>query len=468
MSEAPSATPLRRELGLLDSTFLAAGIIVGSGIFMTTGIMASGLPSAPLLLLAWAVGGLLTLAGALTVSELGAAMPEAGGQYVYLREAYGPLPAFLFGWLTLLVYQPGSISAVAAGFGAYLGYFVPALGTDNILAAVSIHGHSLSLSAGQLVAAATIVGLTALNVRGVRVGSTVQNVLTLLKLAALGGFVVLGFTVGTGKASSSPTPGGIASAPTLAGFGVALVAVLWAYDGWINLTFSAGEIRDPARNLPRALFLSTAIVTVAYLLVNAAYVRALPISEMQGVTRIAEKAATALFGPTGASLIAVAVALSTLGATHGTILTGARVNYAMAKDRLFFSSAAAVHPRFRTPHLSLWWQGAWSALLVLSGTFDQLFTFAMFAAILMYAAATAAVFTLRRKRPDLPRPYRTWGYPWMPLAYLGALLLLAGNTLSERPVESLAGLGLLALGIPVYRYWRGQAKRSVDSVPLSG
>jgi APA family basic amino acid/polyamine antiporter len=196
---------------------------------------------------------------------------------------------------------------------------------------------------------------------------------------------------------------------------------------------------------------------VAYLLVNAAYLRALPVAEMQGVTRIAEKAATALFGPTGATLIAAAVAISTFGATHGTILTGARVYYAMARDRVFFSSAAAVHERFRTPHVSLWWQGAWSALIALSGTFDQLFTFAMFAAILMYAAATAAVFTLRRKRPDLPRPYRTWGYPWMPLAYLGALLILAANTLNERPIESLAGLLLLALGVPVYRYWRRTA-----------
>lgn len=465
MSEGEAATPqLRRELGLLDSTLLAAGIIVGSGIFMTSGLMAVDLPSGSLLLLAWAVGGLLTLAGALALSELGAAMPEAGGQYVYLREAYGLLPAFLFGWLTLLVFQPGSIAAVAVGFAAFLGYFVPVLGTENILAAATVFGRTFSLSAGQFVAAAVILGLTALNVRGVRLGSSVQNVFTFLKLGALAGFVVLGFTIGTGGRPSAPVEA--AGAATLAGFGVALVAALWAYDGWINLTFSAGEIRDPARNLPRGLLLSTVIVTVAYLLVNAAYLRALSIDEMQGVTRIAEKAATALFGPTGASLIAGAVALSTLGATHGTILTGARVYYAMAKDGLFFSSAAAVHPRFHTPHVSLWWQGVWSALVALSGTFDQLFTFAMFAAILMYAAATAAVFTLRRKRPDLPRPYRTWGYPWMPLAYIGALTLLAANTLSERPVESIGGLALLGLGIPVYGYWR-RSTALRDAVPAA-
>lgn len=464
MIEAHPRTPqLRRELGLLDSTLLAAGIIVGSGIFMTSGIMALDVPSGPMLLLAWTVGGLLTLAGALAIAELGAAMPEAGGQYLYLREAYGRLPAFLFGWLTFLVYQPGSIAAVAVGFAAFVGYFVPALGTDNVLAALTLAGRPVSLSAGQLLAAAVIVGLTALNVRGVRLGSTVQNVFTVLKLAALFCFVVLGFTIGREGQATPPAAAGTAS---LGGFGVALVAALWAYDGWINLTFSAGEIRDPARNLPRGLILSTVVVTVAYLLVNAAYLRALPIGEMQGVTRVAEKAATALFGPAGAGFIAVAVALSTLGATHGTILTGARVYYAMAKDRLFFSSAAAVHPRFHTPHVSLWWQGAWSALIALSGRFDQLFTFAMFAAILMYAAATAAVFTLRRKRPDLPRPYRTWGYPLMPLVYLGGLLLLAANMIGERPVESLAGLLLLALGVPVYRLWRRPATSSERTAPL--
>jgi APA family basic amino acid/polyamine antiporter len=459
MEPDPTAPQLRRELGLLDATLLATGIMVGSGIFMTTGVMALDLPSGPLLLLAWAVGGLLTLAGALAISELGAAMPEAGGQYVYLREAYGPLPAFLFGWLTLLVYQPGAIAAVAVGFAAFLGYFVPALGTENVLASVTLEGRRFVLSAGQVVAATVILGLTALNVLGVRLGSNVQNVFTFLKLAALGAFVVFGFTMGT---PAAPVLHGAApsSGATLAGFGVGVVAALWAYDGWINLTFSAGEIRDPARNLPRGLIFSTAIVTVSYLLVNAVYIRALPISEMQGVTRIAEKAATALFGATGASLIAAAVAVSTFGSTHGTILTGARVYYAMAKDRLFFTSAAAVHPSFNTPHVSLWWQGGWSAALALSGTYDQLFTYAMFAAILMYGGATAAVFTLRRKRPDLPRPYRTWGYPLMPLAYLGALVLLAANTVKERPLEALAGLLMLALGIPVHRFWRRAAQAS--------
>ena len=444
---------LRRELGLLDSTLLSIGVMVGSGIFMTTGIMASEIPSGGALLAAWAVAGVLTLAGALTIAELGAALPAAGGQYVYIREAYGPLPAFLFGWLTLLVFQPGSIAAVAVGFAAFLGYFAPLLGTENILFAANIGGHPFVLSVGQIVAAITILGLTWLNARGLRLGSNVMNVFAFAKLATLGAFVVLGFTVG---ARSLPTAEATAatSGVTFAGFAVAVVAALWAYDGWINLTFSAGEIRDPARNLPRGLILSTAIVTVGYLLVNAVYVHALPIAEMQGVTRIAEKAATVLFGSFAAGLIAAAVAVATFGSTHGTMLTGARVYYAMAKDGLFFESAAAVHPRFGTPHLSLWWQGLWTAAVALSGTYDQLFTYAMFAAILMYGGATAAVFTLRRTRPELPRPYRAWGYPVVPFLYLGALLLLAVTSLRERPVESVAGLVLLATGVPVYYLWR--------------
>ncbi len=453
MSKVDAAPELRRELSLLDSTLLAIGVMVGSGIFMTTGIMAVDLPSGGALLAAWAVAGVLTLAGALTIAELGAALPAAGGQYVYLREAYGPLPAFLFGWLTLLVFQPGSIAAVAVGFAAFLGYFAPVLGTENVLYRTSLGSHPFVLSAGQIVAALTILGLTGLNSRGLRLGSNVMNVFAFLKLATLAAFVVLGFTLGSGGLSASEA----SSAPagfTIAGFGVAVVAALWAYDGWINLTFSAGEIRDPSRNFPRALILSTAIVTAGYLLVNAVYVHALPISEMQGVTRIAEKAATVLFGSFAAGLIAAAIAVATFGSTHGTMLTGARVYYAMAKDGLFFESAAAVHPRFGTPHVSLWWQGLWSALVALSGTYDQLFNYAMFAAILMYAAATAAVFTLRRKRPELPRPYRTWGYPVVPVLYLVALFLLAVTSLRERPVESMAGLVLLATGVPVYGLWR--------------
>jgi len=454
-----SSSELKRELGLLDSTLLVIGIIIGSGIFLTTGIMAEALPSPGLLMMAWAAGGLLTLAGALTFAELGAALPEAGGQYVYLREAYGTFPAFLFAWITLLVYQPGSIAAVAVGFAAYLGYFAPALGTENVLLTVALPGRAFALSAGQVVAAAIIFLLTAANVAGLRWGTRIQNVFTFLKVAAIAGFVLFGFWADPGSGSNEPVASALDEPTTLlGGFGVALIAALFAFDGWSNLNFSAGEIKDPGRTLPRALILGTAAVTLIYLLMNAVYLHALGIPEMQGVTRVAEKAATVLFGEGASGMIAGVVLVSTFGGTNGTILTGARVYYAIAKDGLFFRPVARVHPRYRTPHVSLWVQGAWSCLIALSGTFDQLFTYAMFAALLMYGSAAASVFTLRRKRPDLPRPYRVWGYPVLPALYLAALGALAVNTILERPLESLSGLGILLLGAPAYLFWKRRSR----------
>ncbi|MGH9334105.1 MAG: APC family permease, partial [Vicinamibacteria bacterium] len=445
-----SSAELVRGLGLLDSILLVIGIVIGSGIFLTTGLMAAELPSPFLIMTVWAVGGILTVAGALTFAELGAAMPEAGGQYVYLREAYGSLSAFLFGWITLLVYQPGSIAAVAVGFAAYLGYFVPEWGTDHVLVTVSSGNFVLSLTAGQVVASVIIVFLTHLNARGLRAGSLVQNVFTFLKVGAIAAFVLFGLWWTRGNALPEAQVAVVRENSLLTGFGVALIAALWAFDGWGNLNFSAGEIKDPGRTLPRALILGTAAVTVIYLLTNWAYLRALSIPEMQGVTRVAETAATALFGPGATSMIAAAVLVSTFGATNGTILTGGRVYYAMAKDGLFFDSVARVHPRYRTPHVALWVQGLWSSVLSLTGTFDQLFTYAMLGALIMYGAATASVFTLRRKRPDLPRPYRVWGYPVLPALYLAALVALMLNTLSERPLESILGLVLFLLGVPIY------------------
>ena len=445
---------LVRELGLLDSTFLVIGITVGSGIFLTTGIIAESLPDPMLLLAAWLVGGLLAMAGALTYAELGAAMPQAGGQYVYLREAYGRLPAFLFGWIIFLVYQPGAIAAVATGFAVYLGYFLPALAIDNVLVSGSLAGATVSVSASQFVAAAAIIGLTLMNVLGLRFGALIQNVSTVLKVAAIAIFVALGLWAGSGSADGLPTPvGAVGNSSLLSGFLIALIAVLWSYDGFSNLNFSAGEIKDPARTLPRALVIGTAAITVTYLLVNVVYVLALPITEMQGVLTVAERAASALLGPSAAVFVAAAIVISTFGSTNGSILAGARVYYAMAKDGLFFRSVARVHPRYRTPHVSLWLQCAWACVLALSASFEQLFTYATFAVILLYAAAAASVFTLRRARPDLPRPYRVWGYPIVPAFFLMSVVAIAITSLFERPVEAFSGLAVLGLGVPVYYAW---------------
>lgn len=451
-------TGLVRRLGLFDSTMMMVGIVVGSGIFLTTGIIAKSIPSAGLILLAWCVGGFLTLAGALTFAELGASMPEAGGQYVYLREAYGPLAGFLFGWILFLVSMGGSIAALAVGFAEYFGYFFPSLSTQHILFSLklnqSIH---YSLSAGQLVAVAVIVLLSMINVVSVGLGKTVQNIITAIKIGTIVLFVFFGLTLGKGISfdfRSFSTASGLSLGQIIVGFGVALVAVSWAFDGWHNINYVAGEIKNPRRNLPVALILGTFIITGLYVLVNIVYLAAVPISEMSGVVRIAEKTATSLFGSTTAGLVSAAVLVSTFGALNGAIFVAPRVYYAMARDRLFFRRVGRIHPRFRTPAFAILLQAIWASLLALTGTYEQLFTYVIFITFIFWIAGTASVFQLRKKAPDLPRPYRTWGYPVVPMVFIIASVGILINTMIEKPVESLAGVGLMVIGVPVYHYWK--------------
>jgi APA family basic amino acid/polyamine antiporter len=450
---------LIRQLSLFDSTMIMVGLVIGSGIFLTTGIMANSIPSAGLILLAWIGGGLLAMAGALTYAELGAAMPDAGGQYVYLREAYGPLSGFLFGWILFLVYIPGAMAALAVAFAEYFGYFYPSLGIDRTLLSVSkdVFGYSLnySLSWGQCVGIVVILLLTVVNYFGVVFGKMIQNIFTVLKIGSIAAIIILGFTIGKGTAIDfSLNPTGLSVGQLIAGFGVALIAVSWAFDGWNNLNFIAGEIKNPKRNLPLSLFLGTTILIVLYVLTNYIYLYALPIVEMKGVVRIAEKAATSLFGGATAALISATVMISCFGALNGVILTGSRVFYAMAKDKLFFRKVAEVHPRFRTPGFAIVIQAVWALVLTATGSFEQLFTFVMFVSIIFWITAASSVFTLRKKYPDLPRPYKTWGYPVVPLLFIFAAFGILINTLIEKPVESLAGLGLTVLGTPVYFYWQ--------------
>lgn len=449
-----TANELPRALGLTDSTLLVVGLGIGTGIFLTTGIMAESLPSPPLLMLVWALGGALTLAGALTYAELGAMMPAAGGQYVYLREAYGDLVAFLFGWFTLLVYQSGGNAALAVGFAEYFGYFFPRLGMQNVLLEFVVGTHAFTISAGHLTAVVAIIVLTWVNVRGVRQGAMVSNILGVAKIGAIGAFVLFGFAVaapaGTTAAPSTPP----ADFSLLTGLGIAMIAVLWTYDGWNTFSFSAGEVRNPTRNIPLALMMGTGLVTLLYLAVNLAYLRALPIEQMAGVTRVAERAAEALWGPRSAAVISAAIMVSGFGCLHANILVGARVYYAMARDRIFFAPVGRVHPRYLTPAVALILQGVWSCILTLSGQYQQLFTFAVFAGMLMYAASAATVFTLRRNRPDAPRPYRAWGYPVLPALYITALCIIIVSTIYNSPFESIAGLALIAVGVPAYYMFR--------------
>jgi APA family basic amino acid/polyamine antiporter len=455
-----SKAVLERRLGLFDSVMMMVGIVIGSGIFLTTGIMAQSIPSAGLLLLAWAVGGVLTLTGALTFAELGAAMPHAGGQYVYLREAYGHLAGFLFGWILFLVAMGGSIAAMAAGFAEYVGHFFPAVSSANSV--------FLTVTTTQLVAVGVIVMLSAVNYVGVAFGKAVQNLFTVVKIGAIVGFIVLGLTIGTtGTIDLTVNPTGQSLSALLIAFGVAIIAVTWSFDGWHNITYISGEVKDPQRNLPRALVLGTVIITVLYLLMNYVYLLAMPAREMAGVVRIAERAATALHGPTAAGFISAAVIVSTFGALNGAIFAGPRVYFAMARDRAFFRKVAEVHPRFRTPAFAILLQAIWAGLLTLSGTYEQLFTYVVFVTLLFWVAAIGAVFVLRRKAPDLPRPYRTWGYPVVPMVFIVASVTILVNTLFARPVESLAGLGITALGVPVYYHWhrRGGASRRTEESP---
>jgi len=448
---------LVRGLGLFDSTMVMVGIVIGSGIFVTTGIMAKSIPSTGLILLAWIVGGLLTLAGSLTYAELGAAMPEAGGQYVYLRKAYGPLVGFLFGWIVFLVYMTGGIAGLAIAFAEYFGGFFPALSIQRTIVSIPIFSHSFTLSMGQIVAILAILALSACNYIGLVFGKAIQNIFTVTKIGIVIAFIVLGFTVGKGVPfhfTIQPQTSDLAFGQMIMGFGLALVAVSWAFDGWNNVNFVAGEIRNPQRNLPKALILGTLGVTILYVLVNMVYLYALPMDGLVGVVRIAEKSSMALFGETASAFISVAVIISVFGALNGSILAGPRVYYAMAKDKLFFQRVAHVHPRFRTPSFAILIQALWASILALSGSFEQIITFVMFVSIIFWIAATASVFTLRKKYPDLVRPYKTWGYPVVPLLFIIASSGILVNTLVEKPVESLAGIGITLIGVPVYFYWK--------------
>jgi len=442
---------LLRALGLGSAILLVLGSVIGSGIFLTTGGMAALIPSASLLLAAWVLGGVLSIAGGLTYAEMGGMFPRSGGVYVFLKEAYGALPAFLYGWASLLVVISGGIAAVAVGFAEYLSYFIPAASTSHIVLAIPVPWGRFTISAGQLVASASLVVLGAINYVGVRSGNMTNVVLTAAKVAGLVAIPVMALIAGSAQPSYTPVVPSDISRP-LASFGVAMIAVLWTYESWYYVTYAAGEIREPQKNVPRALVLGIVALIVIYLAVNLAYLYTLSLDDIKGVRRIAEKAALTLMGTAGASFIALTVLISTFGCNAAGILSGSRVLFAMARDGVFLPAASKVHPKYRTPHVAIVALTAWSAILALSGSYDQLFTYVMFASILFSVATGIALFILRRTHPDHPRPYRTWGYPVVPLIFVLGATAFVVNTLNERPVESLIGLGLLLTGVPVYMY----------------
>lgn len=459
--ESEGEKRLIRGLGTWDAALLTIGAVVGTGIFITTGDMAKVLPSAGLILLVWAAGGLLTLAGALTYAELGVLFPRAGGIYHYIREAYGPLWGFLYGWIAFLVIMSGGNAALGVAFGEYLGSFLPFFSTKHVLFSVPLGSWAWSVSGGQLAAVIALVVLTGVNHLGLKEGAWVQNALTAIKIGSIVLFGVLGLMAPAPASSALTEPSHAVPGSLLAAFGVAMIAALWTYDGWYGLTCSAGEVRDPGRSLPRGLILGTVAVMGLYLLLNVVYVRSLPLAGMAATPRIGETAAAVLFGPRAARLVSLAVLISTFGCLSSTILYSSRIYLPMAADGLFFPSLARVDERFRTPVRSLWAQTAWSVLLTVSGTYEQLYTYVVFSSVVFHAATAAAVFVFRRRMPDAPRPYRTWGYPVVPALFILACLLLIGNTLFEKPVESLLGLGLLALGVPAFLIFRARSAKAL-------
>jgi len=460
-------TGLVRGLSAWDGVLLVIGGVIGSAIFLVPKDVAEALPSPALFLGIWVAGGVLSLMGALVFSELGAMLPEAGGQYTYLREAFGDLAAFLYGWLMFVAGNAGGIATIAVATAVYLGKVVrPLQASTAVFAMPGVDwqsGHFVqavwTLTRGDLIAIAVIVVLTWINVRGLRPAIILQNLTTWMKYAAIAAFVVFGFIVGRGSWANFNMSGVHgAFSGGLHGFlsaaGVAFIAVIWGYEGWVYVPWVAGEMREPERNVPRALVIGVLGVLLIYWTVNAVYLYAMPVTEIAKQDAIGQAAAQTLFSPLAAFWITAMIAVSCFSATSSNILAGARISYAMARDHLFFRRMGDVHPQHRTPAFALIAQGALACVFALSGKYDQLFTYTAFGMVLSYVATVAALFYLRRKRPNAPRPYRCWGYPWMPALYM---LLIAGwlaNTVIERPREAVSCLLLSAIGLPGYLYWK--------------
>ena len=509
MSETLAATPSRteeettgfvRELGFVDSTMIVAGSMIGSGIFIVPAEISRQVGSGGWLLMVWVVTGLLTIAAALSYGELASMMPKAGGQYVYLREAYSPLWGFLYGWTLFLVIQTGTIAAVGVGFARFLGVLFPAISpTTWIVQPIDLPwGYALSLSVQQFVAILLLVFLTWLNTRGIRLGKMIQNTFTSAKTLSLLLLILVGVTIGRNAGAIAANFGdlwtprdvvtmqpGISSAPavaaTMGAFGlfiafcVAQVGSLFSADAWNNITFTAGEVKNPKRNIPLSLAAGTSLVVVLYLLANLAYLCVLPLNAIQNAPddRVATAALQTIFGPVGASIMAVAIIISTFGCNNGLILAGARVYYAMARDRLFFRRTGMLNER-HVPAFGLTLQCVWASLLVLARTrtvddagqttygnlYGTLLNYVVFAVLIFYILTIAGIFVLRRTQPDAERPYRAFGYPVVPALYIVAATAISLVLLVYQTQTSLPGLLIVLTGIPVYFLWRRAGERS--------
>jgi basic amino acid/polyamine antiporter, APA family len=480
----------QRDLNLFDSTMLIIGSMIGSGIFIVSADIARTVGSPGLLILVWVITGLVTLIGALSYGELAGMMPQAGGIYVYLREAYSPLIAFLFGWTLFLVIQTGTIAAVAVAFAKFAGVLFPSVGEGNVLLTVL----GLKISAAQMLAILIVALLTWVNLQGVRSGKLVQNSFTVVKFATLVGFIVLGIVLGANapaikanfaafwKGSWTRMAGGAVAGVTplsglliLAAVGAAMVGSLFSSDAWYGITYAAGEIKNPRKTIPISLLIGTLSVSVLYILANIAYILILPVAGSpeaadvagRGIQfalndRVGTAAAQVMFGGPAAGIMAVLIMISTFGCINGLILAGARVYYVMSRDGLFFKKAGVLNKK-SVPGVALVVQGLWAAALCLSGTYNQLLDYVVFAVLVFFALTVSGVFILRRKKPDAERPYKAFGYPVVPALYVLAALAIAVDLLIFKSGYTLPGLGIVLLGVPVFFAWRTLAKPTRES-----
>ena len=504
LTDSKAANPeLVKGLGLTSATTLVMGSMIGSGIFIVSAGIAREVNSPGLLIMAWVVTGFMTIVGALSYGELAAMMPRAGGQYVYLRESLGPLWGFLYGWTLFLVIQTGTVAAVGVAFGKFLGHFFEGVSATkwiwhiakipewHVTGQITLGGMDVGLNTQNLAAIVVVVFLTVVNVFGIKTGAAVQNVFTIAKVFALAALVVAGIFVGRNpqaiaanftdfwRLSAAHSASGTLAGPfvgILTIVAVAQVGSLFSSDAWNNVTFTAGEVRNPKRNLPLSLALGTGVVTALYIAANFIYLSVLPLNgDPNAATvigrgikyatddRVGTAALQQMFGGSGAGLMAVAILISTFGCCNGLILAGARVYYAMAKDGLFFKATGAVHPKYHSPKNALIVQGIWTCVLCLSGTYNDLLNYVIFAVLVFYILTIAGLFVLRRTQPQAERPYRAIGYPLLPAIYIVLALFIDVVLLRYQPQYTWPGLFIVLLGVPVYLFWSRRSAAAVKA-----
>jgi amino acid transporter len=462
---------LIRGLGAWASGAIVVGTMIGTGIFLKPAEMAREGRAVSIVFAAWIVGGILSLFGALSFAELGAMIPEAGGEYAYLRRAFGPVYGFLFGWMHSIVGRPSSLASIGAGMMRFFSFLVPAVAAPLFTVHIAIPGltgwikpYDFVFTWAQPLAVCWIAVMTGINYLGVRLGGAVQVFLTTIKISSVAIVISVAFFAPASAKAGSIGPfwpaAGVGASAILGAFLAALAASLWAYDGWEDLNLVGSEVADPARNFPRALVGGVAFVAVVYLLFSAACLNVLPFASVAASPHIASDVVEHVIGRGAALWITVAMVISALGSMNSSVLSGARPSYAMARDGIFFKIVDGIHPKYRTPGRALIWQGALASLMALTGTFEELTNLFIFAGWIFYGAAVVALFRMRNTEPNAPRPYRCWGYPWVPGLFVAGAFALTLNIWIDRPGRSTIGLLLILAGLPFYRYWSNRASHS--------